>query len=750
MLDLFLSTQPIQGLCETIYLDISDHHAILAHAVLPTGKPKQSSRTFSARPIHRVNWNLFNADLTTRIHSVALDAQVDELANALSDSILQTLDHHAPMVVRRKRLRRPCPWLTGELVAAVRERNALHRRLMKDPGNAALKDQHRSARAAARKLDRKLRNMYFLSQCATSDQRKLWQVMNTVTGRKRVHQAPQAPLNDLSMAFGNVVTDNARPAQLAAPGGPVPENNFSAFQPVMVQEVEKCLRAVDPAKATGSDLVPGIVLKSCSAVLAPVVCKIINVSLAHGEVPSSYKHSHISPLYKSGDKSVARNYRPVSLLPILSRILEYFVKKQVSTYLDTYNLLPATQFAYRKNHSTEDALALAVNRWQMAKTERKHTGIAFIDMSKAFDRVQHPRLISELFSLGISGTPLQWFCSYLSGRSQQVKVEGELSASVPCSRGVPQGSVLGPLLFVLYTRHIASVLPPQVIDQEFADDIIIEFSHSDLPQVCSTLTTAVTNVQHWLSDIGLLMNTGKTQVMIVQPRGSQLDPPSIKCGTETLTITSTAKYLGVVVDNELSWTHHLDHVTRKAAQTIGQLWRHGRCLSMAARRSWYVAMILSHLTYASNAFFPALSQQRLDRLVKISKAGLRAIFHLPPHTPTAPLLSRLKLQPFLNLLKQKIVIFVHRCLASSTSSLFANYFHRLDAVLPVAGRQTRGQVSRSLQVPFLRGPAGRASLQFMGAVYWNALPASVRTVTQRSTFKNLLSNDILQALSTNM
>jgi len=125
--------------------------------------------------------------------------------------------------------------------------------------------------------------------------------------------------------------------------------------------------------------------------LAPTVCRIINTSLKRGEVPTSYKHSHISPLYKSGDKSAARNYRPVSLLPILSRILEHFVKQQLSDYLNVNQLIPATQFAYRKHHSTEDALVLATNRWLMAKSERKHTGLVMIDMSKgrrAFDICQ--------------------------------------------------------------------------------------------------------------------------------------------------------------------------------------------------------------------------------------------------------------------------------------------------------------------------------------------------------------------------
>jgi len=324
---------------------------------------------------------------------------------------------------------------------------------MKDTANMELRDQHRAARATARKLDRKLRNAYFLKQCATRDQRKLWCVMNTVTGRRKEHRIPEAPLDELSQVFGSVVHDPTRPPILDPPMGPMPAVCLDVFEPVTASDIAQCLKAIDPRKATGSDGVPGIVLQKCADTLSPILTSIINSSLTLGTVPSSFKHSHVCPLYKSGDQTSARNYRPVSLLPIVSRVLEHFVKEQLSSYLQRNNLYPPSQFAYRKSHSTEDALVLATNRWYRARSDRLHTGIIMIDMSKAFDRVQHPRLINELYALGISGVPLLWFCSYLSGRTQQVKVKDSMSRPVACSRGVPQGSVLGPILFVLYTRN---------------------------------------------------------------------------------------------------------------------------------------------------------------------------------------------------------------------------------------------------------------------------------------------------------
>ena len=199
----------------------------------------------------------------------------------------------------------------------------------------------------------------------------------------------------------------------------------------------------------------------------------------------------------------------MSLLPIVSRLLEKCVQRQLVSYLQEYDLFPPSQFAFRFNHSTEDALVLAVNRWQHAKYERKTTGIVMIDMSKAFDHVRHSMLVLNLFSLGVQQTALRWLASYLSDRVRYVKVSSKLSASVKWTRVVPQGSVLGPLLFTLYIRDLAQILPAEVHHQEFADDILLDCSLKMPGDVSRILTNAVAQVAVWLDEIGHLLNTRK-------------------------------------------------------------------------------------------------------------------------------------------------------------------------------------------------------------------------------------------------
>ena len=298
MMDLFFTNIPIQGHCETLFLDISDHHAILARIVSSTSaRFARGTSSVKGRRLHQIDWDNFRPELDMALTEGFDTQNIELMVSSLNKAVTAVLDKHAPITVRHKKQRRPCPWLTDNLVQCVRDRKRLHRLLMRDTTNDVLRQQHRTARAMARSLDRKLRNQYFMSQCSTSDQRKLWSVMNTVTGRKRRHSAPQVPPDQLSDVFGDVVNDPTR-LNLKLPTGPMSSSAFTVFDPVTLADVTKCLVCVDPMKAMGSDGIPGIVLKNCARNLSPFLLQIINTSLANGTVPSLYKVSHISPLFK--------------------------------------------------------------------------------------------------------------------------------------------------------------------------------------------------------------------------------------------------------------------------------------------------------------------------------------------------------------------------------------------------------------------------------------------------------------------
>ena len=224
--------------------------------------------------------------------------------------------------------------------------------------------------------------------------------------------------------------------------------------------------------------------------------------------------ANVCPVFKNGDPYNARNYRPISLLPIISKLLEKVVHRQLVKHLQLSSYapgLPAEQFAYRSNHSCEDALALVINNWQLMLDEGSVGGVVFADMSKAFDRVQHSTLIQDLHEPGVSGILLKWFCSYLSSRFQRVTTAVATAENVRCSRGVPQGSVLGPLLFCVYIRGVPAQFRHS-ISQLYADDIAFNKKSRNIVKLCADLTEDLNILDEYLSTRGLLLNPKKTQV----------------------------------------------------------------------------------------------------------------------------------------------------------------------------------------------------------------------------------------------
>jgi len=365
-IDLLASTSKPEGRCEIIPTDISDHFALLARfslGIIPSNKPPRASRS-----LHNINWGNFNRDLSEKLSAhCPSDDDLDHSMETWNESIIEVLDKHAPLTAKRKKVRRRCPWLNDELVQLVRKRNKLHKRSAKDPTNAALREQHREARREARRMDRKLKSEYFQDQCSTATPQKLWSVINTVAGRGKSSRDPQASVGDLSNTFGQVVHDGNRPHTLPTPFGPHISNSFGAFQPVTVEEVRKLLRKVKPNKATGSDNIPGLVLRETATALAPSLCALFNASLATGYVPKVFKKSYVSPLFKSGDPSLPTNYRPVSLLPIVSRLLERIVKDQLTSFLSREGLMPHTQFAYRTGKKPDTSGKLLELSWSTCR-----------------------------------------------------------------------------------------------------------------------------------------------------------------------------------------------------------------------------------------------------------------------------------------------------------------------------------------------------------------------------------------------
>ena len=288
----------------------------------------------------------------------------------------------------------------------------------------------------------------------------------------------------------------------------VQANSFSLSK-VTAERVAEMLGELNTAKATGLDNISAKFLRDGAQVIAPCVAHLINLSLEQGIVPSCTKHAKIIPLFKKGSRSHYGNYRPVSILSITSKILERVVHEQISEYVDRENLLYEFQSGFRKYYSTDSCLLYMYDFIRKEMDEGKLCGMVLLDLQKAFDTVD---LINKLKAIGMNGTATEWVTSYLTDREQKVEVNGFMSDTKPVVCGVPQGSVLGPLLFLLYINDMRDVCSCNLY--LFADDAALLISHKDKNTLQSRLGEELTKISSWLCDNRLSLHLGKTESIL--------------------------------------------------------------------------------------------------------------------------------------------------------------------------------------------------------------------------------------------
>ena len=274
-----------------------------------------------------------------------------------------------------------------------------------------------------------------------------------------------------------------------------------------------------------------------------------------------------------------------------------------------------------------------------------------------------------------------------------------------------------------------------------AINILLFFSGFSIPEIACHLTNAVTSLDSWLTTRGLQMNIGKTQAMFVLPRGLNIPPDTVvMCNSRPLQLVTSYKYLGVFLDSCLSWEAQILHITRKVSQKIGALLRAGQQLTLPAKRLFYLAIIAADIEYGSNAFYSSLSTSSKEKLIRLSKRGVRAIFRAPPWTPSLPLYQQLQICRLPQRMDYKLLVFTYRCTHSLTSTLLTNEFSVLGQSNARTRSITRGQSFISLSLPNVCHRSGTISPLFTCSLLWNSLPSSLRHPDVKfSRFRNALA-----------
>ena len=496
-------------------------------------------------------------------------------------------------------------------------------------------------------------------------------------------------------------------------------------------EVEILLKKLDIKKSPGHDSIPTRLLKELANEIAPSLAHIFNLSFQSGEIPQDWRDATITPIHKKGPKTSPTNYRPISLLSITSKVQERIVHDRLYKHISPH--LPSQQSGFRKNDNTEFQLARVVHQLSEGRDAGNSVMACFFDLSKAFDRVWHAGLLLKLQHYGVTGSALAWFTSYLSNRRQRVQVCGVTCPWQTIPAGVPQGSVLGPLLFLVYTIDLpASCETEHTTCSQFADDTALIASTPTARECTEQLQQAVSLAGKWLSDWHLLVNTEKTVVMVFYNDNRVPNSlPTITLHGRKLRIVRQQRHLGVIIQHNLRWTAHIQYCTKKAISSMKTLYRVRNSLNKHALSYIYCTYIRPSLEYATIAV-AHLPITTLDTLERLQRKAARICMRYPLFKPInhTILLHRLTLPTLFSRRKLKHVMLAH--------SLHYKYApHHIASILP----PTAPPVNYTLRqrhcytLPVTRTDRHKESPILKSLSYLNLLPTSTLRIQSKDAFK---------------
>ena len=359
--------------------------------------------------------------------------------------------------------------------------------------------------------------------------------------------------------------------------------------------------------------------------LAPVLTKLFSLCFRHGYQPQAWRLANVVPVHKHSSRSQLKNYRPVSLLSVISKVMEIIINMQITNYLEGNSLLAANQFGFRRNLGTADALTALHHSWASSIGHGGAARVLAVDIAGAFDKVSHAGVLFKLQQCGIQGILLAWLTSYLSNRSIQCVVGGATSRPYPIKAGVPQGSILGPTMFLIYINDVSTCLAGNTQLEAYADDTTLyTLLRNDLPTAAALLQDTVNRLSDWGKEWRVAFEPSKSQAMTVTLQRAQLALPSLLFGGNPVPKSSTIKLLGVTFDPKLSFAEHIRAVSIRGKQRLGLLRRAAPYLSREGRLTVYKGFVRPVLEYAPLVWMGA-APSHLSRLDSIQRRALRII-----------------------------------------------------------------------------------------------------------------------------
>ena len=649
--------------------DMSDHFPCLT-MIRNVSKENKNPLVFKSRKIYPENIENISERLSQYDWNNLDGMDCNSCYDLVLDRVTTCLNEECPekitVIPYNKIIKEP--WMTKGLMKSADEKDKLYRKsigLSKDHPSYIAYIAYRNKYNA---LKRKARQEYY---CTKIEEFKynikmLWGVLRSLIGKKN----DKSFTSDCFLIDGKMVTDPhiisegfckfytnmsknladkiSRSNRSFVDYMGQANDNSLFLSPTDENEIDKHIKLLPSKTSSGYDGISNVLLKGLSNVLKGPLSVVFNKSLSEGIFPSNMKTAEIVPLYKSKERYLFSNFRPISLLPVISKVLEKLVHKRVYRFLLQSQILFESQYGFRSGHNTTNAVTEMIGNVLKGFENNEVTVALYLDLSKAFDTLKHSTLLSKLETYGIRGVALNWFESYLMNRSHYVKYNGTKSHpnDMPLEYGVPQGSVLGPLLYLIFCNDFYKSMEFCKTIM-YADDTNMYVTHKSAREALTMLKHDFDTAIDWFKANKLSLNLNKTNYMIFRPKTLDLDENlSFTLNGEEINLVNVTKFLGVFVDENLNWNRHLEHVCNQLSKGLYVLRNSKNILPNWTKKMLYYSYFYSHIIYGITLWGPMCTMAYVNRIFNMQKKAVRLIENAPYNAEALPLFKKYKILKF--------------------------------------------------------------------------------------------------------
>lgn len=735
---------------DTIFSEVSDHLIVVSSVKIVN--PRECI-VLTKRIVDKTKLN----DLFTNfLNNFTCCQDVNESIETLV-STYQNLSEQCTKLVRENVNVKGqiCPWLNLYVWKWIKLKGKYLKKVKNDPNNDRLKEMFKYISKKTDIAKRSCKSQYYENILSNTCHAKQWKHLNELMGRNpkpvkiELYYGGRKTSNNREICeifndyFANIGENLASTIQKrnTNPVGTVNRLEHSIFlNPANVSEVISIINELDVKKSCGPDNFSPNIIKSNADTFSVLLSQLFNQILSQGKYPDCLKVARVSPIFKSGDATDPCNYRPISTLSVFSKIFEKLLVNRIVNFLNKYNVLYKYQYGFRKGCSTATAIVELVDFLLDNIDKKCIVGGLFIDLKKAFDTLNHDILLKKLESYGIRGLANEIFRSYLSDRKQFVALKDDFSSTRLINIGVPQGSNVGPLLFLLYINDLGN-LPLKGIPKLFADDTALFYPDSNVSSIIEAINYDLRLLMNYFETNLLSLNLLKTKYMLFHsPRKKMFSHANPTISSVEIEEVSSYKYLGLIFDPILSWKEHIRKIQKKVSSLCGLMYRVRQFVPRKALLNYYYACVHSHLQYLIIVWGHA-SQSNLQKLQVLQNRCLKIIYKLPRLYSTGQLYenSSHSILPLRGLCRLQTCLFVFDMLKNSKA--------HCNLVFPTGNHMYNTRQANNLLRSRASTCLGQMRITSYGPSVYNVLPNYLKALNSRLPFKTRLKQHFKSKIS---